>query len=75
MGLELFALWNYLVKISDRSPLQNSSMQEVTGVIPIMGKPSFSWGGSTEPMPGTYVLSINHKIGARGALGWLGGSA
>ncbi len=53
-------LCSYLYKCSDRSPLQNS-MQEVTAVTPIMGKPSFQWGSSTEQMPDMYVYPLTTK--------------
>ena len=48
--------------ICDRSPLQKCDcMQEVTAVIPIMGKPSFKWESSNEQLPGVYVYPLTTK--------------
>ena len=55
-------LCSYLYDCSDRSPLQKGErMQEVTAVIPIMGKPSFKWESSTEQLPGMYVYPLTTK--------------
>ena len=52
----------YLYDCSDMSPLQTGErMQEVTGVTPIMGKPSYKWESSTEQLPGEYMYPLTTK--------------